>query len=175
MLITTIVDACPQGVKPEMVSSALRAEGLKEQLIEPDLGALNAVSPTHQIAALLRQIECGLVTKKSDATLIYGETNAAFAGALASAKLCIPVIWLEAGFDSAHHTVREKRNRMLIALISNLRVTSETEAEQIAKTIREWFLVCHPRVSGVPPFGAPNDVDSHFRGNDEKKKTKKLA
>ena len=46
---------------------------------------------------MLQELEPIAIQERSDAVLVYGDTNSTLAGALVGAKLCIPVIHVEAG------------------------------------------------------------------------------
>jgi UDP-N-acetylglucosamine 2-epimerase (non-hydrolysing) len=97
-------------------------------LPEPDVH-LEVGSGPHgqQTARVLERYEAWLMSAETrpDATLVVGDVNSTLACALASVKLGIPVIHVEAGLRSFDRTMPEEINRVLTDAVSDLLLVSE--------------------------------------------------
>ena len=143
--ILTIVGARPQFIKAAAISHAIRdlyAGHMEEDLLhtgqhyddsmsarfftELDLPRprynLAVGSGTHgaQTALMLKGVEEVLVRERYDGVLVYGDTNSTLAGALAAAKMQIPVYHIEAGLRSFNRAMPEELNRVLTDHASTL-------------------------------------------------------
>lgn len=141
--VVTIVGARPQFIKAAAVSRAIAAhDELTEKLvhtgqhyddnmsrvffdeleIRPPDYSMGVGSGTHgeQTGKMLPAIERILADERPDWTLVYGDTNSTLAGALAAAKLCIPIAHVEAGVRSFNRRMPEEVNRVLTDHVSDL-------------------------------------------------------
>lgn len=89
------------------------------RLPKPDYH-LGAGSGFHavQTGKMLEGVEGVLEKEKPEITIVYGDTNSTLAGALASAKLNIPVGHVEAGLRSYRRSMPEEINRLLTDHVS---------------------------------------------------------
>lgn len=142
MNVATIVGARPEFTKSGVVSEALASAGIDEILIHtgqhydremsdvffetlglrPPDRRLDGGSGSHgqQTARMLAGIEEILIADQPDAVLVYGDTNSTLAGALAAAKLHIPVGHIEAGLRSFNRRMPEELNRICTDHLSSL-------------------------------------------------------
>jgi UDP-GlcNAc3NAcA epimerase len=135
MKMLTVIGARPQFIKAAAVSRVLQAVGVEEVLVhtgqhyddnmsdvffaELDIPRpgyhLGVGSGPHgaQTGKMLEAVERVLVDERPDAVLVYGDTNSTLAGALAAAKLHVPVAHVEAGLRSFNRRMPEEVNRVL--------------------------------------------------------------
>lgn len=140
--VLTVLGARPQFIKASMVSHAISSsKSLKEvvlhtgQHFDANMSAvffseLDMQPPAYNLeihggghgemtGRMLIEIERVLQAEKPDAVLVYGDTNSTLAGALAAAKLHIPVAHVEAGLRSFNMAMPEEINRILTDRISH--------------------------------------------------------
>lgn len=139
--IITVVGARPQFIKAATLSRQFKLLGIEEKIIhtgqhfdanmsEIFFDEMEIPKPAYQLdihgvshgamtGRMLEGIEKILMTEKPDGVLVYGDTNSTLAGALAAAKLHIPVIHVEAGLRSFNMDMPEEINRILTDRISN--------------------------------------------------------
>lgn len=141
MKLVSLVGARPQFVKEALVGEAARRLGAWRHVLvhsgqhydanmsdvffeelgipQPDyhLG-IGSGSHARMTAAALTGMEDILLKEAPDALLVYGDTNTTLAGALAAAKLHIPVVHVEAGIRMQPKTMPEETNRVLTDRIS---------------------------------------------------------
>lgn len=145
MKTVTIVGARPQFVKAAVVSNILRKKhteilihtgqhydyNMSQQFFEeldiPEADYNLGISGgTHgqMTGRMLVSVEEVLLNEKPDWLLVYGDTNSTLAGALAAAKLHIPVCHVEAGLRTYSRTNPEEVNRVCTDHVSSLLLAS---------------------------------------------------
>ena len=141
--VFTVVGARPQFIKASVVSRAIKEiEGIEEvvlhtgqhfdtnmsevffdqlELPRPDIQLdIHGGSHGEMTGRMLAETEKALLAYNPDRVLVYGDTNSTLAGALAAAKLHIPVAHVEAGLRSFNMKMPEEINRILTDQISDL-------------------------------------------------------
>ena len=145
MKIVTVVGARPQFIKAAVVSRGIRnhcAGAIEEVLLHTGqhydenmskvfFEELDIPQPRYNLeisggqhgamtGRMLEALENVLIEEKPDWLLVYGDTNSTLAGALAAAKLHIPVAHVEAGLRSFNMRMPEEINRILTDRLSSL-------------------------------------------------------
>jgi len=171
MKIITIVGARPQFIKAAMVSRAILSRNkmgsglaIDEQIIHTGqhfdhnmseiffdqmhipipVANLDINGGTHgeMTGRMLAAIEAQFITRNPDMVIVYGDTNSTLAGALAAAKLNVPVAHVEAGLRSFNRRMPEEINRLITDHVASLLLcptnaaVSNLAAEGISEGVR---------------------------------------
>ena len=81
---------------------------------------INSGSHGSMTGRMLEEIEKICLKEQPDRLMVYGDTNSTLAGALAAAKLHVPVAHIEAGLRSFNMQMPEEINRILTDQISDI-------------------------------------------------------
>ena len=148
MKLVTIIGARPQIIKAAALSRAIKnhyADRIQEvivhtgqhyddnmsqvffdelQIPRPDYN-LHVGSASHgvQTARMTEGIEAILIKEQPDFIVLYGDTNSTLAGAVAAAKIHVPIVHIEAGLRSFNKSMPEEINRIVCDHCSTLLFT----------------------------------------------------
>ena len=148
MKLVTIIGARPQIIKSAALSRAIKKQYANEvqevlvhtgqhyddnmsqaffdelQIPRPDYN-LHVGSASHgvQTAHMTEGIEAILIKEQPDFIILYGDTNSTLAGAIAAAKIHVPIVHIEAGLRSFNKNMPEEINRIVCDHCSTLLFT----------------------------------------------------
>ncbi len=145
MKIMTIVGARPQFIKASAISRTIKnnfSKDIQEVLVHTGqhfdenmskvfFEELDIPKPKYNLGIaggnhgemtgrMLEALEATIIIEKPKWLLVYGDTNSTLAGALAAAKLNVPVAHVEAGLRSFNMAMPEEINRIVTDRISKL-------------------------------------------------------
>ena len=161
MKVLTVIGARPQFVKAAVLSRVMaQRSGISEVIVHTGqhydanmsdifFTEMNIPRPNYNLAVggnshgamtgrMLEQVENVIIKEMPDAVLVYGDTNSTIAGALAAAKLHVPVAHVEAGLRSFNMKMPEEINRILTDRISHWLFCPTTVA--VNNLVREGFI-----------------------------------
>lgn len=173
MKLVTIIGARPQIIKAAALSRAIKShfsDRIQEvivhtgqhyddnmsqvffdelQIPRPDYN-LHVGSASHgvQTARMTEGIEALLIKEQPDFIVLYGDTNSTLAGAVAAAKIHVPIVHIEAGLRSFNKSMPEEINRIVCDHCSTLLFTPTKAGLENLK--REGF----PIEEGGPSTGS---------------------
>jgi UDP-N-acetylglucosamine 2-epimerase (non-hydrolysing) len=149
-MITVVAGTRPNFMKVAPIHRALQRRGLEARLIHTgqhfdasmsevffrDLGLpapavrlhVGGGSHAEQTAAALTGIAEDLTTHRPSLTVVVGDVTSTLAGALAAAKLGVPVVHVEAGLRSRDWTMPEEINRVVTDHLADLLLISSHDA-----------------------------------------------
>ncbi len=157
--VLTIIGARPQIIKAAAISRAIRnhfADKIKEVIVHTgqhyddnmskvffdELGVpkddynLGAGSGNHgrQTGQMIEGIEKIILQEKPQCIILYGDTNSTLAGAIATSKLHLPIVHIEAGLRSFNKNMPEEINRICCDHLSTLLFSpTKTGVNNLAK------------------------------------------
>lgn len=146
MKIVTVVGARPQFIKAAAVSRVLAGchdcaevmihtgQHFDANMSDVFFQELEIPKPAYHLGVgggthgqntgrMIEAIESVLLEQRPDAMLVYGDTDSTLAGALAAAKLHVPIVHVEAGLRSFNLRMPEEINRRLTDHVSSLLLT----------------------------------------------------
>lgn len=156
MKIVTVLGARPQFIKAAPVSRALLKLSIQEIIVHTGqhfdhnmsqvfFDEMEIPVPAYNLeiqglghgamtGRMLERIEEVLLKEKPDCVLVYGDTNSTLAGALAGAKLHVPIAHVEAGLRSFNTKMPEEINRILTdRMSSHLFCPTQTAVDNLNK------------------------------------------
>ena len=153
MKLATVLGVRPELVQAAAVSRALAACAHVDEVVihtgqhydaalsTDIMHELDMPAPRHRLAIgsgshgaqtgrMLAAIESVLLAERPDCVLVYCDTNTTLAGALAAAKLAIPIVHVEAGLRGRNRRLPEELNRVLVDRLSSVHLCPNGDGRQ---------------------------------------------
>jgi UDP-N-acetylglucosamine 2-epimerase len=151
MKVFTVVGARPEFIQLTSVTAAIRerhsevlvhtGQHFDDNMSKVFFEELNLPQPEYylgvgggshgsQTGQMLVALEGKMLEEKPDWVLVFGDTNSTVAGALAAAKLHIPIAHIEAGLRSYDRKMPEEVNRVITDHLSELLLSPTNVAVQ---------------------------------------------
>lgn len=188
MKIITVVGARPQFIKAATVSrSFARMPSCREVMVHTGqhfdenmsdvfFHELAIPKPAYNLGVgggshgqntgrMLEAIESVALTERPDVVLVYGDTDSTLAGALAAAKIHVPVVHVEAGLRSFNRAMPEEINRKLTDHLSDLLLTPNQQG--VVNLASEGIVGSHVQNVGDVMF----DAALHFGAQADQRST----
>ena len=124
---------------------------------------LNIKSGTHasQVAKLMIEFEKTLFEEKPEFVIVLGDNNSSLGFALATSKLNIPLIHIEAGMRSKNWLMPEEKNRVIIDHLADLNICYLPEHKE--NLLREGINPRRCWVVGNPIIDVVHAVKTDFK------------
>jgi len=195
MKVLTVVGARPQFIKAAVLRQLFPQHGIEEILVHTGqhydyemsqvfFDELSMKPPEYFIelterghggmtGEILARCEQILLEEKPDVCLVYGDTNSTIAGALAAAKIHIPVCHVEAGLRSFNKKMPEEINRILTDHMSALLFCSTFAAvenlknENITHGVHHVGDIMYDSVKMFTDISAAEELISQYVTNDK--------
>ncbi len=177
MKIVTVIGARPQFIKAAPVSRVFASTGDIEEIIvhtgqhfDENMSRIffdelqipvpawnldiNSLGHGAMTGRMMEKLEEMLQKEQPDILMVYGDTNSTLAGALAAAKLNIPVAHVEAGLRSHNMQMPEEINRILTDRVSKLLFCPTPDAVKNLKNEGYEKFDCHILETGDVMYDA---------------------
>lgn len=126
------------GIQTDIAHTGQHYDALMSDIFFEDLSipaptwSLEVGSGTHaaQTARAMERLEELFAAERPDAIIVVGDVNSTIAGALAAAKLGIPIVHLESGLRSWDTSMPEEINRIVTDRLSSLMLTPSRDADE---------------------------------------------
>ncbi|MFX1391345.1 MAG: non-hydrolyzing UDP-N-acetylglucosamine 2-epimerase [Promethearchaeota archaeon] len=124
---------------------------------------LNIKSGTHasQVGKLMIEFEKTLIKEKPEIVLILGDNNSSLGFALATSKLNVPIVHIEAGMRSKNWKMPEEKNRVIIDHLADLNICYLSEHKE--NLIREGIDPRRCWVVGNPIIEVVHAVNTKYK------------